>query len=312
MTDRMDSSYEIWIDKYQAKNLDNVVGQDVIVKKLKILSKLKNIPHMIVSGNSGIGKSLAIKCFIKKINASKILDINITEDIRKINIIKSKIYNFVEQKLDRKIILIDDCDILNIQTQFLIKSIMEKSKPNLTIIMICNQLENLIETIQSRSIVLKFKKIKDEDISIFLNTICDGENIKLSKEVIDTVIVCSCGDMRKAVNCLQTICITYDDHKSLTKEDVFNVLDIPQPKMIAAIINDGCYKSMIDKINKILKLGYSSNDIIVSFFNVVKNMPLDVETKVRYIDKITFTELNINDGLDSKLQLYNLLRHFCK
>ena len=130
MTDRMDSSYEIWIDKYQAKNLDNVVGQDVIVKKLKILSKLKNIPHMIVSGNSGIGKSLAINCFIKKINASKILDINITEDIRKINIIKSKIYNFVEQKLDRKIILIDDCDILNIQTQFLIKSIMEKSKFN--------------------------------------------------------------------------------------------------------------------------------------------------------------------------------------
>lgn len=307
----MDASYEIWTDKYMPKNLDDIVGQDVNVKKLKILKKLRNIPHIIVSGNSGIGKSLAINCFIKDIKTSKVLDINITEDIRKINIIKSKIYNFIEQKLDKKIILIDDCDILNIQTQFLIKSIMEKSKPNLTIIMICNQLENLIETIQSRSIVLKFLKIHDEDINIFLNKICKSENISLSQEVINTIIMCSSGDIRKAINCLQTICVTYNDHEKLTKESVFDVLDMPQPKVIADIINDGCYKSMINKINKVLKLGYSSNDIIVSFFNVVKHMPLPVDKKILYIDKITFTELKINDGLDSKLQLYNLLKYFC-
>jgi len=306
----MDSSYAIWTDKYQPKKLDDIVGQDVNIKKLKILSKLKNIPHMIVSGNSGIGKSLAIKCFMEEIKPSKILDINITEDIRKINIIKSKIYNFIEQKLDKKVILIDDCDILNIQTQFLIKSIMEKSKSNLTIIMICNQLENVIETIQSRSIVLKFKKIQQEDIYTFLKQICKSQNISLNQEVIETIIMCSSGDMRRAINCLQTICITYNNHEQLTKDDVFNVLDVPQPRVIANIINDGSYKSMINKINKVLQLGYSSNDIIVSFFNVVKNMPLPIETKVRYIEKITFTELKINDGLDSKLQLYNLLKYF--
>ena len=308
----MDASYAIWADKYQPKILDDIIGQDVIVKKLKILSKLKNIPHMIISGNSGIGKSLAIKCFLDQINPSKILDINITEDIRKINIIKSKIYNFIEQKLDTKVILIDDCDILNIQTQFLIKSIMEKSKPNLTIIMICNQLENVIETIQSRSIVLKFQKIKKEDIYIFLKKICKSQKILLTQEVIETIIMCSSGDMRRAVNCLQTICVTYDNYENVTKEDVFNVLDVPQPRVIADIINDESYKSMIHKINNVLKLGYSSNDIIVSFFNVVKNMPLPIETKVRYIDKITFTELKINDGLDSKLQLYNLLKYFAE
>lgn len=306
----MDASYEIWIDKHKPVHLDGVIGQNINIKKLKILSKLSNIPHIIISGHSGIGKSLAVKIFLNDIGIINILDINITEDIRKINIIKSKIYNFIEQKLEKKIILIDDCDVLNIQTQFLIKSIMEKSKPNLTIIMICNKLENVIDTIQSRSIILKFNKINNDVISKYLHKICKKEDIKLSNEVIDTIVLCSIGDVRKAINCLQTICVTFDDYPNLTKKNIFDVLDIPQPKVIREIINDGCYKTMIIKLNEILKLGYSSNDIIVSFFNVVKDMPLSMRDKVRYIEKITFTELKINDGLDSRLQLYKLLIHF--
>ena len=310
----MDASYEIWTDKHKPLILNDIIGQDSNIKRLKILLKLTNIPHIILSGHSGIGKTLAVKIFLKEIGIKNILDINITEDIRKINIIKSKIYNFIERKLERKIILIDDCDILNIQTQFLIKSIMEKSKPNLTIIMICNQLENVIETIQSRSIILKFKKIPRSIISEYLHKICIKEGIRFSNEVIDTIVICSMGDVRRAINCLQTICVTFnnDQYKDLTKIHVFNVLDIPQPKVITDIINDGCYKSMIHKLNEILKLGYSSNDIIVSFFNVVKNMSLPMRDKVKFIDKITFTELKINDGLDSRLQLYKLLIHFVK
>lgn len=306
----MDASYEIWTDKYIPKSFDDIIGQDENIKKLKILTKLKNIPHIILSGNSGIGKTATINCFIKQIGGN-VLDINITEDIRKINIIKSKIYNFIEQKLDKKIILIDDCDILNIQTQFLIKSIMEKTKSNLIIIMICNQLENLIETIQSRSIILKFKKIKDLDISKYLNIICKKENINFNKSILDAIISCSSGDLRKAINCLQTICVSFPNNNNITKENVFDVLDIPQPEVIKDIINETNYKNMIIKINKILDMGYSCNDIITSFFKTVKNMDLSIDLKVKYIEKITFTEININDGIDSRLQLYKLLANFC-
>lgn len=306
----MNSSYEIWVDKYRPNKLIDIVGQEKNIKKLKILSKLKNIPHMILSGPSGSGKTLAIKCFIKEVGIDNVLDINITEDIRKINIIKSKIYNFIEQKLDRKIILIDDCDILNIQTQFLIKSIIEKTRPNLTIILICNQLENLIDTFQTRSIILKFSKIPDINIKKFLRKICNNEKIKINDEVLDTIVLCSSGDLRKAINCLQTICVTYSDCANITKDNVFEVLDIPQPKVIEDIIRNGNYKEMINKLNDILNMGYSSNDIITSFFNVVTTMDLPMYTKVKYIEKITFTKIKINDGLNSKVQLYNLLTNF--
>lgn len=306
----MDDKYEIWTDKYMPKNLDEIIGQDKNIKKLKILSKLKRIPHLIVSGESGVGKTLSIKCFIKEIGIENILDLNITEDIRKINIIKNKIYNFIEQKLDRKIILIDDCDILNIQTQFLIKSIIEKGKDNLTIIMICNQLENMIETFQTRSVILKYPKISDKDIYNFLKNICENENIKMSKEVLDTIVLCSMGDLRKAINCLQTISVTYVDYEKITKDNVFEVLDIPQPKVIEEIILENNYSNMLNKLNKILDMGYSVNDIISSFLNVVTTMNIDIDKKMRYIEKITFTNIKINDGLDSKIQLYNLLRCF--
>lgn len=306
----MNSSYEIWTDKYTPKKLDEIVGQDKNVKKLKILSKLKRIPHMIISGDSGVGKTLAVKCLIREVGIDNILDLNITEDIRKINIIKNKIYNFIEQKLDRKIILIDDCDILNIQTQFLIKSIIEKSKPNLTVIMICNQLENMIETFQSRSIILKFNKISDKDIYIYLRKIITKEKRKMSKEVLNTIVGCSSGDLRKAINCLQTICITYPNCNKITKDNVFDVLDIPQPKVIKDIIEDTSYRNMIKKLDKILEMGYSVNDIISSFLNVVTDMEMDIDKKIKYIEKITFTDIKINEGIDSRIQLYNLLQTF--
>ena len=306
----MNSAYEIWTDKHMPKSLDEIVGQDKNIKKLKILSKLKRIPHLIVSGDSGIGKTLAIKCLIREVEIKNILDLNITEDIRKISIIKNKIYNFIQQKLDRKIILIDDCDILNIQIQFLIKSIIEKSKPNLTVIMICNQLENMIETFQSRSIILKFNKISDKDIYNYLRKILKKEKRKMKKEVLNTIVNCSSGDLRKAINCLQTICVTYTNCNKITKDNVFQVLDIPQPKVIKDIIEEKSYKKMILKLEKILSMGYSVNDIISSFLNVVTDMDIEIDKKIKYIEEITFIDIKINDGINSKLQLYNLLRTF--
>lgn len=310
----MDATYEIWTDKYNAKKLNEIVGQDRNIKMLEIYTKYNfcDIPHLIVSGVSGIGKSLAIRNFLDElgIENENVLDVNITEDIRKITIIENKIYNFIERKLDKKVIIIDDCDVLNIQTQFLIKSIMDKSRRNLLIITICNRLENLTETLQTRVKILKFTKIKDESIYNYLKMICDKEDIKLTKEVLNTIVMCSLGDLRKAINCLQTICVVYNKYKKITMENVFEVLDIPQPNLIEDIILDDSYKSRINKMDKIFKMGYSSTDIIGSFFNVVKDMKIDMNDKIRYIDKITFVQIKINDGLDSKLQIYNLLSVF--
>ena len=176
--------------------------------------------------------------------------------------------------------------------------------------MICNQLENMIETIQSRSIVLKFTKIEDKDIYKYLRMICDKEKIKMSKDVLETVVLCSSGDLRKAINCLQTVCVTYSECKKITKEKVFEVLDIPQPKIIKEIILDNNYKNMIDKLNSILDMGYSVNDIISSFLNVVTMMDIDIDKKMKYIKEITFTDIKINEGLDSRVQLYSLLSFF--
>ena len=94
----MDGKYQIWTDKYIPSCLNEIVGQDRNIKRLRVLSKLRRVPHIIVSGCSGIGKTLAIKCFIKELGIKNVLDLNITEDIRKINIIKNKIYNFIDQK----------------------------------------------------------------------------------------------------------------------------------------------------------------------------------------------------------------------
>ena len=77
------------------------------------------------------------------------------------------------------------------------------------------------------------------------------------------------GDLRNAINCLQTICVTYSEYDKIRKENVYEVLDIPQPKIIKDIIEDGDYRNMINNLNKILDMGYSGTDIVKSFLNVV-------------------------------------------
>lgn len=188
---------------------------------------------------------------------------------------------------------------------------------------ICNQSNKIIEPIQSRCAILRYSKLSDQQILKRLLEICKSENVKYSDDGLSALIFSAEGDMRQAVNNLQSTVMGFGFVKG---ENVFKVVDLPSPGAIKSIINN-CKKGDINLALETLKdlwnMGYSALDIITTFFKVVKMMDeLPEYTRLEYIkvtsiykqsilytciQEIGTTHMIILEGVQTPLQLYGLV-----
>jgi len=154
----------------------------------------------------------------------------------------------------------------------------------------CNMSNKIIEPIQSRCAILRYAKLKDQEILKRLLEICEMEKVRMvyhryysvilmvyphfqveyNDDGLTALIFTSEGDMRQAINNLQS---THSGFGFVSGDNVFKVCDQPHPIMVQAIIRS-CMKGDIDgameKLNDLWQQGYSAVDIVVTIFRVVK------------------------------------------
>ncbi|THH00670.1 hypothetical protein EW026_g1885 [Hermanssonia centrifuga] len=128
----------------------------------------------------------------------------------------------------------------------------------------------IIEPIQSRCAILRYAKLRDQEVLKRLLEICEAEKVQYNDEGLTALIFTAEGDMRQAINNLQS---THSGFSFVSGDNVFKVCDQPHPVTVQAIIR-ACLKSDIDlamdKLGEIWQQGYSAVDIIVTIFRVVK------------------------------------------
>ena len=151
----------------------------------------------------------------------------------------------------------------------------------------CNMSNKIIEPIQSRCAILRYAKLKDQEVLKRLLEICEMEKVSLdtgckliephasvqveyNDDGLTALIFTSEGDMRQAINNLQS---THSGFGFVSADNVFKVCDQPHPIVVQAIIR-ACLKADIDgamnKLNELWQQGYSAVDIVVTIFRVVK------------------------------------------
>ena len=200
---------EIWTEKYRPKDFSEMYGQERIVSRVKAFVGEKNIPHLMFSGPAGTGKSTLSLIIVKKLYGkdwkSNYLELNASDE-RGIDIIREKVKDFARTKSlnnNFKIIFLDEADALTREAQQALRRTMEMFAKGCRFILSCNYSSKIIDPIQSRCALFRFRQLEKEDIAKIIKNIAEKENLEICEGVTEELFKLSEGDCRKAINILQ-------------------------------------------------------------------------------------------------------------
>lgn len=308
----------IWTEKYRPSKFYELVGQDDIVKRVESLTNSLNIPHLLFAGPAGTGKStlalIIVKELFKEIWGRNYLELNASDE-RGINVIREKVKNFARTKslgdVSFKIIFLDEADALTPEAQQALRRTMENYSATCRFILSCNYSSKIIDPIQSRCAIFRFKLLEKKEIEKYLTRIMQAENLTITPEAFEAIYEGSEGDCRRATNLLQS---TAAISPSITHELVLTVISSAKPKDIRIVLASalaGDFQGAREKLlDVMLKESISGQDVIKAIQKEIWNLPVEPELKIKLTEKTGETEFRIVEGSDPFIQLQSLIASF--
>jgi replication factor C subunit 2/4 len=325
------------VEKYRPVYLDDVVGNTETIERLKIIAKDGNMPHVIISGMPGIGKTTSILCLARQLlgDAYKeaVLELNASDE-RGIDVVRNRIKGFAQKKVTlppgrQKLVILDEADSMTSGAQQALRRTMEIYSSTTRFAFACNQSNKIIEPLQSRCAILRYARLTDAQVVRRIAQICEAEKVEFSDDGIAALVFSAEGDMRQAINNLQS---THAGFGFVNGDNVFKVVDSPHPIKVQAMIR-ACHECRVDDAFGTLKelwdLGYSCHDIISTMFKVTKSIDsLSEHAKLEFIkvcgkgilrdqftnnvQEIGFTHMRILEGVQTLLQLSGCVARLAK
>ncbi len=201
---------EVWVEKYRPRRLDDIVGQEEVVARLKEFVRTKKVPHMLFYGPPGTGKTTAALALAYELYGenwrANVLELNASDE-RGINVIRERVKNFARTApsgpVPFKLIILDEADNMTSDAQQALRRLMEMYAANARFILIANYVSKIIDPIQSRCAIFKFKPLSKEAVIKRLKYIAEKEGVKITEDAFEALWEISQGDLRKAINTLQ-------------------------------------------------------------------------------------------------------------
>ncbi|MCK5112844.1 MAG: replication factor C small subunit [Thermoplasmatales archaeon] len=310
---------DIWVEKYRPKILDDIVGQDNIIERLKAYVKTKNVPHLIFAGPAGTGKTTSALALAREVFGEETWKQNFHElnasDERGISVVRGKIKDFARTapigETQIKIIFLDEADSLTPDAQAALRRTIEKYTRICRFILSVNYSSKIIEPIQSRCAVFRFKPIKAEDIKKYIRKIATKEKLEITSDGLETLIFISRGDLRKAINTLQ---VGASIDKKITAEILYETSATARPEDVKELINTAIGGNFMAARNQLydllIKYGLSGEDIVKQIHRSIFDLTIPDENKVQLMEKTGEIEFRIVEGSNAHIQLESLLAQF--
>lgn len=315
-----------WIEKYRPDAIDDIISHKEIILSLKRFIAEESVPHLLFFGPSGSGKTSTIMCCAREIYGKYIdymvMRLNASNE-RGIDTVRTKIKGFVlsnnnvllpkDNKREFKLIILDEIDSMTVEAQGMLRQTIEKYSRTTRFCLICNEIDRVNIALQSRCVLFRFSPLSLKNMIVRLKYISIEEEIKIDSEVLGDICKISNGDMRLAINLLQSISITYDN--VIGHEDVYKL----SGKCLPKIINNIFFmlhklsmkkKSLNDTIDEIYDIIIEHNTTIFNLLDELTKIIIcsnyTIAQKIYLIDNLAQDEIYDSMNIDQKSIIMNI------
>ncbi len=310
--------FELWTEKYRPKKLDDIVGQEDTTKRLKAFISKGSIPNLLFAGIQGSGKTSTALALVNEIfgNTENFIELNASDE-RGIDTVRIKIKDFARTRPigegSFKIILLDEAEALTKDAQQALRRTMENYSETCRFILDCNYSSKLIEPIQSRCVVFRFKPLKKDYIKKYLEKIEKGEELKIEEDAIEAIFKECGGDLRRATNILQA-CASMN--KEISENSVLEVVGKAKGRDIEELLKLAIAGKFLESRKKLYNLmieqGISPDDLLKQIHSRIFELEIDDNEKLRIIKLLADYEFRVVEGSNPLIQVEAFLASLSK
>ncbi|XP_028400424.1 replication factor C subunit 5-like [Dendronephthya gigantea] len=319
MVDKKESANLPWVEKYRPNNLNELISHKDIIKTIQKFIEEDRLPHLLFYGPPGTGKTstilaIAKQLYTKKEFGSMVLELNASDD-RGIGIVRGSILSFASTrtifKSGFKMVILDEADEMTTDAQNALRRVMEKFTENTRFCLICNYLSKIIPALQSRCTRFRFGPLDTEQMSLRLDHVIQNESINIDADGKKSLVRLSGGDMRKALNILQSTSLAFD---KVNEENIYTCTGKPQRNDVANMVNwllNEDYKTAYHNIMELKTMkGLALDDILAEVHTYVHRVEFPASVRMHLLDKMADIEHRLASGTSEKVQLGSLLAAF--
>jgi len=321
----MSSNEAMWVEKYRPKTLNEIVDMKHVVESIQaFLKNPHSMPHLLLAGIPGTGKTTVAICIARELFGdnwkSFTLELNASDE-RGINTVRDRIKDFSRYgrtgfgDAPYSLIILDESDQMTGAAQTALRRIMETSSRTSRFILICNYSSKIIEPIQSRCAIFRFSKLDKTAMVEHLKKIAQKEELQLLEEAAQRIVEYSEGDLRHAINALQTAAAYQTG--VIDGQTVLQIFGEASPRQVQMMINKALSGDFIEARKMMYDLigqyGFSGSEIVRQMLRELLKLPhiSDIQ-KAELSDIIGEYDYRLTQGANSDIQLSALLAQFSK
>jgi replication factor C small subunit len=215
---------ELWVEKYRPSTIDGYVFKDDR-QRSQITGWIKDgsIPHLLFSGNAGIGKTTLAKLLVNELDVqdSDVMFANASKEGRRIEWLNDKLTGFCQTMPfgEFKVVILDEADYLNQQSvQPALRNLMEEYSHSVRFILTCNYPNRIIPALHSRCQQVHIEKTDLTEFTARAATILVEENVEFDLDTLDTYVKATYPDLRKCINNIQMNSLDGQLHAPVTSD----------------------------------------------------------------------------------------------